>query len=174
MSDICELILDQHHEMRRAFAALDELSAARDPDQGWLLRAWTALRGLLDAHAEAEEMLFYPILLRTRGDSAAETTAAVTDHNRIRDACREAERKEPGSDSWWSAVRSARRENSTHMAEEERGALRGLRTAVEPPLREKAGARWEAFMTGRLSELAAASHDKDAHAYVAAHQGESR
>jgi hypothetical protein len=174
MSDICELILDQHHEMRRAFADLDELSAARDPDQGRVLRVWTALRDLLDAHAEAEEMLFYPILLRTRGDTTAETTDAVSDHNGIRDACREAERNEPGSDSWWAAVRSARQQNSTHMAEEERGPLRDLRTAAESPLRKEAGARWEAFMTGRLSELAAASHDKDPRAYVAAHQGQSQ
>lgn len=174
MSDICQLILDQHHEMRRRFAELDELSVNPTASPTDLAAAWGPLRELLDAHAEAEEMLFYPILLRARDHARDETVDAISDHNDIRDACRQTDNLVPGGDGWWAAVASARSSNSTHMAEEERGPLRDLRTAVEAAAREDAAERWEAFMTGRRSELAARSHDKNPDRYVSTHDGGDR
>jgi hypothetical protein len=86
--DITELILTQHHEQRRTFALLDELT---DHPAG-LAAVWERLTVLLEVHAKAEELFFYPRLLQvgTGGgdaDSAeSETRDAIKDHNEIRDA----------------------------------------------------------------------------------------
>ena len=175
MDDICDLILQQHHDMRRRFAELDDYLAAAHPDTGALSRVWEALHRLLDAHAEAEELLFYPLLLGSALDAEAEAEAdardAIGDHNQIRDAGAAAARCALASPQWWSAVLEAREHNSKHMAEEERGALSVARTATPRQARLEAGSHWEAFMTGRLRELAEASHDKNPDAYVAAYAG---
>jgi len=173
MPDICDLILEQHHEMRRRFAELDGYLAAERTDQQQAARTWDALHQLLDAHAEAEELLFYPLLLNVASDHEArdETRDAIGDHNKIRDAGAASTQFAAGSPQWRSVVLQARDHNSTHMAEEERGALSVARTTAPPDARQEAGSHWEAFMTGRLRELAAASHDKNPDAYVAARTG---
>ena len=123
--DITELILTQHHEQRRAFALLDELVG----DTTALAAVWERITILLEVHAKAEELFFYPRLLDvgTGGgdaDSAEdETEDAIKDHNEIRDAIAEAAKHEAGSEQWWKAVRSCEEENSDHMAEEEREDL---------------------------------------------------
>jgi hypothetical protein len=123
--DITELILNQHHEQRRAFALLDEL----DGDTTALAAVWERITIMLEVHAKAEELFFYPRLLEvgTGGgdaDSAEdETEDAIKDHNEIRDAIAEAAKHEAGSAEWWKAVRSCQEENSDHMAEEEREDL---------------------------------------------------
>jgi hypothetical protein len=123
--DITELILTQHHEQRRAFALLDELAG----DEAALAAVWERITIMLEVHAKAEELFFYPRLLEvgTGGgdaDSAEdETEDAIKDHNEIRDAIAEAATHEVGSEQWWKAVRSCEEENSDHMAEEEREDL---------------------------------------------------
>lgn len=173
MSEICRLILDQHHEVRLRFAELDEFSIDTTIKSTELAARWAGLRQLLDAHAEAEEMLVYPLLLRIAGDARDDTVDAVSDHNDIRDACRRTEDLQPGSDEWWAGVWSARASNSRHMAEEELGALPDLRTTVAGAAREDAAERWEAFMTGRRRQLAAPSN-KNPDRYVAATEGGAR
>ena len=59
--DITEMILDQHHEQRRMFATLDDLYPG---DPATLSAVWERLKNLLEVHAEAEELYFYPQLLR--------------------------------------------------------------------------------------------------------------
>ena len=127
--DITELILNDHHEQRRMFALLDE--AGNDPAR--LGPIWDRLAILLEVHADAEERLFYPRLLRVGtgadgADSAAEETEdAVRDHNDIRAGVRRAREHPVGSPQWWHAVTDARVANSDHMAEEEREALADFR-----------------------------------------------
>ena len=59
--DITQLIADDHAEQRRLFALIDQLL----PDDRHALKAvWSRLRGLLDTHARAEELYFYPELLK--------------------------------------------------------------------------------------------------------------
>src|SRR3982750_3428199 len=104
--DIPEVILEQPHEQRRAFAVLDEMP--RDLQAG-LAAIWGRLEVLLEVHAEAEERFFYPRLLRLGkgnpdGDVDEEVEDAVKDHNEIRDAVRRAGEHEVGTDAWWTAV----------------------------------------------------------------------
>ena len=123
--DITELILSQHHEQRRAFALLDEL----DGDPAALAAVWTRITILLEVHAKAEELFFYPRLLDLgtgAGDADSvedETEDAIKDHNKIRDAIAAAGKHEAGSADWWKAVRDCQEQNSDHMAEEEREDL---------------------------------------------------
>src|SRR3954462_13866525 len=115
MDDITALILDDHHAFRVGFARLDD---AKGTEQ--LRAVWEALAVHLEIHAEAEETILYPHLLKRGGDEADEETEdAIRDHNKIRDAIAEARNHEIGSDEWWRAVWTARTENSEHLAEEE-------------------------------------------------------
>ena len=59
--DITQLILDDHHEQRRLFAILDQVDRG---DTRTLGAIWTRLSAFLEIHAEAEEQIFYPALLR--------------------------------------------------------------------------------------------------------------
>jgi hypothetical protein len=139
--DITEEILRQHDEQRRMFAQLDEL----EPSDGEKLGAmWNRLAVLLAVHAEAEEIYFYPKLLKIgtgepAGDDGPqdETKDAIKDHNEIRDALRRASAEPPGTDAWWSAVRDAREANSDHMAEEEREDLADFRRHADLETRHR-------------------------------------
>lgn len=142
MPDICDLILEQHGEFRVRFAELDDL---RDADAETLAGVWRPLADLLEAHAEAEEELFYPRLLDLGDEPVDETEDAITDHNDITEAVERARDRAPGSDDWWKAVDDAREENSKHTAEEERGALADFRRNAPDELREEIGTAWLAW-----------------------------
>jgi hypothetical protein len=145
--DITELILNQHHEQRRTFALLDEL----DGDATALAAVWERLTILLEVHAKAEELYFYPRLLElgTGGgdaDSAEdETEDAIKDHNEIRDAIAEAAKHEVGSAEWWKAVRKCDEENSDHMAEEEREDLVDFRQHADLQTRHEIAVQFIVF-----------------------------
>ena len=87
--DITQLILDDHHEQRRLFAMLEQVDRS---DTETLGAIWGRLAAFLDLHAEAEEQIFYPALLRVgvqarrAGTAEDETLDAIGDHNDIRDA----------------------------------------------------------------------------------------
>ena len=67
------------------------------------------------------------LLKEGSGQAADETQDAISDHNEIRDAIREAAAAEPGSDSWWQAVLACRKANDEHLSEEERDVLPDFR-----------------------------------------------
>lgn len=162
MPDICDLILDDHEILRRRFAELDEDRA----DTVALARVWPQLATLLDLHAEAEEEVFYPRLLNKGIDGEDETTDAIEDHNKIRDAVADASKAKVGSDRWWKAVEEARVQNSKHMGEEERGALADFRSNAEAELRNELGSQFVSFKErhagGRHLDVA----DKDPETYI--------
>jgi hypothetical protein len=169
--DITELILFQHHEQRRQFALLDEIPAA---DTETLAAVWRRLSALLEVHAEAEELYFYPELLRLghgapgSGDGPeAETEDAVKDHNEIRDGIKKADAHPVGSDSWWEGVRAAREANSDHMAEEEREDLADFRRHADLDTRHQIALRFIAYEAAHWAGIKPV--DKDPEEYVAEH-----
>lgn len=168
--DITQLILDDHEQQRRLFAALDEIG--RD-DTSALATVWDRLATFLEVHAKAEEELFYPPLLElgrgaTDADSAEEATEdAIGDHNKIREAVAESRRHEPGSDAWWEAVDAVRRSNSVHMGEEERQGLANFRRHADADLRHELGVRFAAFEAEHVEGVEARALDPDR--YVAEH-----
>jgi hypothetical protein len=161
MSDITQLILDDHDTFRREFAALDD---AEGPEQ---LRAiWEPLATLLELHAAAEEAIFYPQLLRRGDDAEDETVDAIKDHNDIRDGVRAAAQHPIGDPLWWDGVRRARMANSEHMAEEEDDALADFRRNSSPSLRDELGRRFLEFKTSHADASDLDTSDKDPMEYL--------
>lgn len=165
--DITQLILDQHHEQRQLFARLDDVGRG---DRDALGSIWDELSDLLEAHAEAEERFFYPTLLKIgtgatdAPDAAEETEDAIKDHNKIRDKCAEAKTQEVGTDAWFNAVEGARKENSEHMAEEERQALADFRHHADADTRHRLAVQFAAFFAEHRK--GANFPDKDPKTYV--------
>lgn len=140
--DITEIILQQHTDQRRAFAVLEEWP--RDDIEG-LAAVWHQLAILLERHAEAEELYFYPELVKIgTGGADAESNDeqiedAIHDHNLLRDAIRRVGEAKTGSDEWWTAVVDANVVNSDHMGEEERQDLADFRQQASLELRHQIG-----------------------------------
>jgi hypothetical protein len=165
--DITEVILEQHHEQRRAFALLDEMP--RD-DTAALGAVWGRLEVLLEVHAEAEERFFYPRLLRLgkgnpEGDVDDEVEDAIKDHNEIRDAVRKARQHEVGTDGWWTAVWDARKANDDHMGEEEREDLLDFRRHADLQTRHDVAVQFLTFEAEHYAGIPI--RDKDPERYVA-------
>jgi hypothetical protein len=75
--DITQLILDDHREQRRLFAVLEQIDRT---DSASLRAVWGRLATFLEVHAEAEEEVFYPELLRLgRGAGGADPEAETED-----------------------------------------------------------------------------------------------
>lgn len=169
--DITEIILHQHAEQRRMFAMLQELPRQDSEGLGAL---WTRLQILLETHAEAEELYFYPELLRLgtgAGDAESaddEVEDAVHDHNEIREAIRRVARCKPGSTAWWTAVTDCDLHNSEHMAEEERQDLADFRQQASLELRHEIAVAFIRYESIKAA-TGIAPKDKDAKRYVATH-----
>ena len=165
--DITEVILEQHHQQRRMFAVLDELP--RDDTEA-LGAVWGRLAVFLEVHAEAEERLFYPRLLRLGkgnpdGDVDDEVEDAIKDHNEIRDAVVKARGLDAGSDEWWTAVWEARKANDDHMAEEEREDLLDFRHHADLQIRHDIAVQFLTFEAQHHDGVPV--RDKDPETYVA-------
>ncbi|MGH7747150.1 MAG: hemerythrin domain-containing protein, partial [Candidatus Dormibacteria bacterium] len=110
---------------------------------------WGPLFDLLERHATAEEETFYPELLALDKENPEEETEdAIRDHNKIRDAVRDAEFADTGSEAWWKAIEATQTENDDHMREEEEGPLPHFRKYVDDATRERIGAEFEARKRG--------------------------
>jgi hypothetical protein len=167
MADITMLILADHEWFREQFARLDELQAQTPVRRAALNRVWRPLADKLDVHAYAEEMIFYPQLLR-RGaqDPEGETLDAIGDHNDIRDGVRDADAAQLGSAQWWAAVGRAREANDDHMAEEEREGLSDFRRTAPIGLREALGRQYRDFMAAHPTTAGLVIEDRDPEQYV--------
>jgi hemerythrin HHE cation binding domain-containing protein len=165
--DITELILDDHHEQRRLFAILEQISRA---DTEVLSAVWGRLAAFLELHAEAEEEIFYPELLkvglaaRRAAGVESETLDAIGDHNEIRDAVAEAARHQVGTDEWYAAVAAANLANSDHMAEEEREGLTDFRRLASLQRRHDLAVAFAAFEARNYAGVRPV--DKDPAEYV--------
>ena len=163
MSDITALIMDDHEWLRRAFARLDDAST---PDE--LTAVWEPLAQRLETHAQAEETIFYPALLKKGDDeSPEETDDAIKDHNKIRDAITEAAGHDVGSHEWYEAVGEARAENSEHLAEEEDEGLPNFRKHASAELRQRLAELWVQFYAAHPGGLGITGDDLDPDAYIA-------
>ncbi len=163
--DIADLVLEDHHRQRKAFALLDETDPANHPR---LAAIWGDLAEFLETHAAAEEAVLYPRVLELSDPDASETKDAIGDHNDIRDAIKRATSEDVGSDAWWKAVGAARAANTEHMGEEEDEVLPHLRRRAAIALRTDLGLAFEAAKTSaRRTRLD--TSDKAPDDYVAEH-----
>ncbi|HUQ74422.1 MAG TPA: hemerythrin domain-containing protein, partial [Burkholderiales bacterium] len=127
----------------------------------------------LEIHAEAEEQIFYPALLRVgegaggKADAEDETEHAIRDHNKIRSAVAAVTKHAVGSDGWFAAVAAANKENGDHMAEEEREGLTDFRRTAALPWRHDLAVAFATFEAVHFVGVKAVQ--KDPKAYVAEH-----
>ena len=160
--DITQLILDEHAEQRKLFSLIEEIDAS---DKAALASLWNRLRGLLDTHAEAEELFFYPRLMEVGtgandADTAAdETEDAIEDHNDIRDTGEAVDKHPVGSADWFTAIGKCNQANSKHMAEEERQGLTDFRRHASIEERHALGIRFAAFGADHLTGVAPVDKD---------------
>jgi hypothetical protein len=165
--DITQLILDDHHEMRRRFAILEQIDRA---DTATLRDVWARLSVLLEVHAAAEEEIFYPELLRAGqragriGTTEAETLDAISDHNDIRDAVAAVADYAEGSTGWYAALAAVNVANGDHMAEEEREGLTDFRREAGLQVRHDLGVAFAAFEARHFAGIRPV--DLDPTAYV--------
>ncbi|KQH75811.1 cation-binding protein [Mycobacterium gordonae] len=173
MADIIDLIYADHDWIRRQFFRLDDASSDDD-----FAAIWNVLSARLDVHAEAEEAVFYPALLKhgghdhpsnPEGDPEDETEDAITDHNAIRDAVRRSRRLEPGSTEWFEAVHEAREQNGKHLDEEEREAMPDFIKSASLELRNELAMQWLRFHAEREATKGVDNRDKDAGEYIDKH-----
>lgn len=162
-ADIIDLIYEDHDWLRRHFFLLDE---ARTKEE--LTAVWEPLATRLDTHADAEETVFYPRLLKEgeAGDPRDETEDAIDDHNAIRDAVAEARKHEVGSKAWYDAVGKARTENGEHLDEEEREALPDFIKSSTPEERRDLAMQWLAFYHQHPAGRGVDESDKDPEEYI--------
>jgi hypothetical protein len=164
--DITQLILDDHQEQRRLFAILEQIDPANTAALG---AVWERLAAFLEVHAEAEEQLFYPELLRVGEgvgsvDPQDETKDAIGDHNDIRNAVAAVADHQVGSQGWYAAVAKANEANSDHMAEEEREGLTDFRRNATLQLRHDLAVMFAQFEATHFAGVKAV--DKDPERYV--------
>jgi hypothetical protein len=164
--DITELILSDHHDQRRQFAMLDDVDRADTETLGAL---WTRLSAFLEVHAQAEELFFYPELLklgrrRHEDQEVEETKDAIGDHNDIRDGILESRKHDVGTDGWWSGVNAARHANDEHMGEEEHEGLADFRRYVDLETRHRIAVTFAAYEAKNVDGVPI--EDKDPDTYI--------
>lgn len=164
MADITDLIFEDHQWFRRQFFYLDDAHTVEE-----LTAIWEPLATRLDTHADAEERIFYPLLLQKGEDAEEETEDAIHDHNAIRDAVADARKHPVGSDAWVEAVGRARKENGEHLDEEEREGLPDFRKHATAQQKHDLAMQWLRFYYEHPEGRGVDERDKDADAYIAEH-----
>src|ERR1700761_4246246 len=165
------MILDDHAEQRRLFAILEQIDRG---NTAVLSAVWDRLAAFLDLHAQAEEEIFYPELLRVgivahrRDGVEDETLDAIKDHNEIRDAVAEVANHAVGTDDWFQAVAGANEANSDHMGEEEREGLTDFRRRASLQRRHELGLRFPDYEARHYAGVDPV--DKDPQAYIEAQE----
>nr|WP_299912027.1 hemerythrin domain-containing protein [Sphingomonas bacterium] len=163
-------MLDDHHEQRRLFAIIEEIDRG---DTKSLAAVWQRLSTFLEVHAETEERVFYPELLRTGREAGRtkgvedETLDAIKDHNEIRDAVAAVAGHDVGSKDWFEAVAAANKANGDHMAEEEREGLTDFRRLAPLALRHELAVAFIAYETKHVDGVRPV--DKDPQKWVDRH-----
>jgi hypothetical protein len=160
--DITDLILEDHHRQRQAFARLDGVDPS---DTIALEHLWGELAAFLETHAAAEEAVFYPELLRRADPEGEDTIDAIGDHNDIREAIADSAKQEVGSSEWWEAVDRCRSANTEHMGEEEDDGLADFRRNAPIQQRHALGILFEVAKTRPAAEHLDMS-DKDPQEFV--------
>jgi len=163
LADIIELIYADHDWFRRHFFYLDDAKSDAE-----LTAIWQPLATRLDTHADAEETVFYPALLKVgdSGDPEDETEDAIEDHNAIRDAVKQARTHAVGTPEWFEAVGKARTENGKHIDEEEREALPDFIKSATAELRHELAMKWLQFYHQHPDGKGVDESDKDPQDYI--------
>ena len=83
MTDIIDLVLQDHHAVAGLFTELEAATTADDQT-----RLFEQVKGELERHASAEEAVLYPRVRKDAPDGKEEVKDANEEHDQIRDVNR--------------------------------------------------------------------------------------
>jgi hemerythrin superfamily protein len=147
MTDIIELVLQDHHAVAALF---DKLQAATHADDQTSL--FTQVKDALERHASAEEKILYPRVRKEVPDGRDESKDAIEEHDQIRESLKEVEEHDPGTELFTLAVTQLVATTKHHVGVEESELLPDFRKNSDVTEREELGRRFaEAKTKGAAS-----------------------
>jgi len=138
MTDIIELVLQDHHAVAALF---DKLQAATGADGKAALFA--QVRDALERHASAEEKVLYPRVRKEVPDGREESKDAIEEHDQIRESLKEVAEHEAGTALFGLAVDQLVATTKHHVGVEEAELLPDFRKNSDIEEREELGRRFE-------------------------------
>ena len=161
MTDIIELVLDDHRRIRQLRQALRD-TACDGPRAGpgeALAEVWDSLAGLIELHLSAEQEICWLPMCGTGPPGREQLAAAAAAAADIMAAIGEARLQPAGSPCWWLAVNDALAACAAQFGREEDGILPGFARRADWPARERLGRQWLAYTEARLLDQAPAGPD---------------
>ena len=138
MTDIIDLVLEDHHAVEELF---DQLEAATEPDVQ--TRLFAQVKEELERHAGAEEKVLYPRVRKDDPEGKKEVKDANEEHDEIRQALMEVDEHQAGTDLFSLAVDQLVATTKHHVGVEETELLPDFRAHSEVSEREILGDRFE-------------------------------
>jgi len=117
MADIIDLIYADHDWLRRQFFRLDD---AKSKDE--LAAVWNVLSMRLDAHADAEETVFYPAIAK-KEDLKDMVAESLEEHKQVKTLLREMESLASDSEKFEPKLKVLMENVEHHAVEEEEGKM---------------------------------------------------
>jgi hemerythrin superfamily protein len=142
MTDIIELVLQDHHAVAALF---DKLQAATDVNDQAALFA--QVRDALERHASAEEKVLYPRVRKEVPDGREESKDAIEEHDQIRESLKEVEEHDAGTELFSLAVTQLVATTKHHVGVEESELLPDFGRNSDAGEREQLGRRFEEAKT---------------------------
>jgi hemerythrin superfamily protein len=152
MTDIIDLVLQDHHAVEALFTKLQAATTAED--QATLFEQ---VKEALEGHASAEEKVLYPRARKDVPDGPEEVKDAIEEHDQIRGSLKEVAEHDARTELFTLAVAQLVATTKHHVGVEEEELLPDFRTNSDANEREALGRRFE-----EAKAKAAASNAKDA------------
>ena len=147
MTDIIELVLQDHHAVGALFDKLQAATHAADQTS-----LFTQVKNALERHASAEEKVLYPRVRKQVADGKEESKDAIEEHDQIRASLKEVEEHDAGTELFTLAVNQLVATTKHHVGVEESELLPDFRKNSDAPEREELGRRFaEAKTKGAAS-----------------------
>ncbi len=137
MTDIVELVLEDHHTVAALF---DKLQAATSADDQIALYA--QVKDALERHASAEEKVLYPRVRKEVPDGKEESKDAIEEHDQIRESLKEVEEHDAGSELFTLAVAQLVATTKHHVGVEESELLPDFRKNGDATERDELGRKF--------------------------------
>jgi iron-sulfur cluster repair protein YtfE (RIC family) len=155
VGDPIEVLEDQHEDVRRMFAELENGDLGVTPD----------LLSALALHLSLEEAIVYPMFFE--GSIDGEIRESIVEHIGVKRMIRDLIDAPVADDAWWAGVRVLRRQVEEHMDREEDVILPVMRRELDDEQRAALQQEMEAFIvetldTGSDAALESALSNTDA------------
>ena len=137
MTDIIELVLEDHQAVAALF---DKLQAATSADDQTALYA--QVKDALERHASAEEKVLYPRVRKEVPDGKEESKDAIEEHDQIRGSLKEVEEHDAGTELFTLAVAQLVATTKHHVGVEESELLPDFRKNSDATEREELGRKF--------------------------------